>query len=116
MGATGLVGATAGPSGVGLETANRAPSPGAIASEVEVPVTVWNTAVLTAAAPITETPATANRRRRAAPSPSVSRIHAAPSDAALGSTQVLLPLPHRRLPGEETHGARAPAQGPGAVY
>jgi hypothetical protein len=79
----GAAGATAGPSGVGVCTpAKSAPSPGVIASEVEVPVTVWKTAVLTAAAPMSDTPATATRRRRApGPSSAVSRTHVGPGSA-----------------------------------
>ncbi|MDL5156794.1 hypothetical protein [Actinomycetospora termitidis] len=65
-GAAGAIGAAIGPCGVGVDVVpKKAPSSLVIASEVEVPVTVWNTAVLTAAAPMSDTPATAIRRRRA---------------------------------------------------
>lgn len=120
---------TAGPWGVGVEAlANNPPRPGVIASEVEVPVTVWKTAVLTAAAPMRDTPATATRRRRD-PDPSsvaVRRTHAAaaargstnkpptpavagvaPADAVLGSTQCLLLL--RRTCSPTGHDTRTPA-------
>jgi hypothetical protein len=126
------VGSTAGPWGVGVEDANRLPRPGAIASEVEVPVTVWKTAVLTAAAPMIETPTTATRRRRAPlPLPlesPTSRIQAAPpaagpttppppapADTVLGSTVSSCCSRTAASPGGG-HDTRAPALGPGAVY
>jgi hypothetical protein len=128
------VGSTAGPGGVGVEDANRLPRPGAIASEVEVPVTVWKTAVLTAAAPMIETPTTATRRRRAPlplPLPlesPTSRIQAAPpaagpttppppapADTVLGSTVSSCCSRTAASPGGG-HDTRAPALGPGAVY
>jgi hypothetical protein len=116
-GVTTRVGSTAGPCGVGVEDANRLPRVGAIAREVEVPVTVWKTAVLTAAAPMIDTPATATRRRRA-PSPlepPTSRIRAAPPTAVLGSTVSSCCSRTAASPGGG-HGTRAPALGPGAVY
>ena len=130
VGVAAAVGTTSGPCGVGVgvDTANRPPRPGVIASEVEVPVTVWKTAVLTAAAPMSDTPATAIRRRRTplAPSPPVRRSHAAPAppgsatpppapaDAVLGST--VSSCRSRAASSRGGHGTRAPALGPGAVY
>jgi len=128
VGVAAAVGTTTGPCGVGVDTANRPPRPGAIASEVEVPVTVWKTAVLTAAAPMSDTPATATRRRRTpvAPSPPVRRSHAAPdpsgpatpppapADAVLGST--VSSCCSRAASPRGGHGTRAPALGLGAVY
>lgn len=85
-----------GPWGAGVEEpANSAPSPGVIASEVEVPATVWNTAVLSAAAPISDTPATATRRRRA-PGPSstaVSPTHGDPAGATPPNSTPSTPAP-----------------------
>jgi hypothetical protein len=121
---------TAGPCGVGVEDVNRLPRPGAIASDVEVPVTVWKTAVLTAAAPMIDTPATATRRRRAPLplEPPASRIQAAPP--AAGPTTPPPPAPAGTVLGSTVssycsrtaaarkggHDTRAPALGPGAVY
>ena len=81
--------AAIGPWGVGKDAVppSTDASSGTMASEVEVPVTVWNTAVLTAAAPMRETPTTATRRRRSTGPPVSVDPEVVRTDTVLGSTR-----------------------------